>query len=217
MKFLFSTTLILVFSFTGYSQSDSATIPVRLSYFEAGPNAGNTILRWKTVCYLDYANFNIQKSTDGSNYQSINNFTADKLRCQQPFDFTDNNSGLAARVFYRITVKDIDGKAYQSKIVSVFNQGKGFAINSFAPTIISTAVNISISSSANEIIQLSLINIQGAIVKQQSIAVTKGASTHQVSMEELQKGKYLAIFQTQEGERDIPLLRYKLTRINFQQ
>jgi hypothetical protein len=202
MNFVSAAIPLLLYSFTGYSQSDSTDIPIRLSYFEAGSNAGNTTLRWKTVCFLDFANFEIQKSTDGNKYQSINSFTADKLRCQQPFDFTDNNNGLAVRVFYRITVKDIDGKAYQSKIVSVFNQGKGIAINSFAPTIVNTAVNISISSAANEIIQLSLINSQGAIVKQKSINVTKGASTHHVSMEDLQKGKYLAVFQTQGGEKN---------------
>lgn len=202
MNFVSAAIPLLLYSFTGFSQSDSTDIPIRLSYFEAGSNAGNTTLRWKTVCFLDFANFEIQKSTDGNNYQSINSFTADKLRCQQPFDFTDNNNGLAVRVFYRITVKDIDGRAYQSKIVSVFNQGKGIAINSFAPTIVHTAVNISISSAANEIIQLSLINSQGAIVKQKLITVTKGASTHQVSMEDLKKGKYLAVFQTQGGEKN---------------
>lgn len=201
MKFIISSILFLLFTFSGYSQLDSTTIPVRLSYFEAGTNAGITTLHWKTVCFLDFANFDIQKSTDGNNYQSINNFTADKLRCQQPFDFTDNNNGLAVRVFYRITVKDIDGKPYQSKIVSVFNQGNGFAINSFAPTIVNTTVNISISSSANETIQLSIINNNGAIVKQQSIVISKGASTHNVSVAELQKGKYFAIFLTQDGEK----------------
>ncbi len=202
MKFIFSIILVLLFSFTGYSQLDSATIPVRLSYFEAGSNTGNTTLRWRTVCYLDYANFEIQKSTDGNNYQLINSFTADKLRCQQPFDFTDINNGLAARIFYRINVKDIDGKAYQSKIVSVFTAGKGFAINSFSPTIINSVANISISSAANETIKLSIINFQGAIAKQQAIAVTKGAGTYLVSMSGLPKGKYLAVFQTLQGERN---------------
>lgn len=202
MKFLISSVLILLFSFSGYSQLDSATIPVRLSYFEAGINAGSTNLRWKTVCYLDFANFDIQRSTDGNDYQTINSFTANKLRCEQPFDYTDINSGLATRVFYRITVKNIDGKPYHSKIVSVFNRGKGFAINSFRPTIVNTTANISISSSANETIKLSIINNMGAVVKQQAIILMKGASTHNLSVEELQKGKYFAIFLNADGEKN---------------
>ena len=201
MKFLFSLFLFLLLAFTGYSQLDSTTIPVRLSYFEAGSGTGNTTLRWRTVCYLDFANFEIQKSIDGNNYQLISSFTADKLRCQQPFDFSDNNNGLAARIFYRINVKDIDGKAYQSKIVSVFTTGKGFAINSFSPTLINSSATISISSAANETIQLSVVNFQGAIAKQQTIAVTRGAGTYLVSMDGLPKGKYLAVFQTQQGVR----------------
>ena len=202
MKFLLSLFLLLAVAFSGYSQSDSTTIPVRLSYFEAGTGTGSTTLRWKTVCFLEFANFEIQKSTDGTNYQLINSFTADKLRCQQPFDFTDNTNGAASRIFYRINVKDIDGKAYQSKIVSVFTAGKGFAINSFSPTIINSNATISISSAANEIIQLSVINFQGIISKKQTIAVTKGAGTYQVSMNGLPAGKYLAVFQTQQGARN---------------
>jgi hypothetical protein len=208
MKFFLSTILIVVVSLTGYSQFDSTATPIRLSYFEAGTNTGSTTLLWKTVCFLDYANFDIQRSTDGSNYQSINNFTADRLRCQQPFDFTDNNNGITARLFYRITVKDIDGKPYHSKIVTVFNKGNGFAINSFAPTVVSSSVNISISSSANKTIQLSFINSMGVVEKQQAIAVTKGAATHQVSVEALQKGKYLAVFQSPGEEKNvIPFIR----------
>lgn len=201
MKFLVNSVLFLLVSFPVYSQLDSASIPVRLSYFEAGTNAGTTTLRWKTVCYLDFANFDIQRSTDGSQYQTINHFTADRLRCQQPFDFADNNSSIAVRVFYRITVKDIDGKPYHSKIVSVFNQGKGFAINSFAPTIVNSIASISISSSVNESIQLSIINNMGAVVKNQDLQIAKGASTHNISLEELQKGKYFAIFLTESGEK----------------
>lgn len=202
MKFLLSLFLLLAVAFSGYSQSDSTTIPVRLSYFEAGTGTGSTTLRWKTVCFLEFANFEIQKSTDGTNYQLINSFTADKLRCQQPFDFTDNTTGAATRIFYRINVKDIDGKAYQSKIVSVFTAGKGFAINSFSPTIINSNATISISSAANEIIQLSVINFQGIVSKKQTIAVSKGAGTYQVSMNGLPAGKYLAVFQTQQGARN---------------
>ncbi len=202
MKFLLSLFLLLAVAFSGYSQSDSTTIPVRLSYFEAGTGTGSTTLRWKTVCFLEFANFEIQKSTDGNSYKLINSFTADKLRCQQPFDFTDNTTGPATRIFYRINVKDIDGKAYQSKIVSVFTAGKGFAINSFSPTIINSNATISISSAANEIIQLSVINFQGIVSKKQTIAVSKGAGTYQVSMNGLPAGKYLAVFQTQQGARN---------------
>jgi hypothetical protein len=208
MKILLSSILIVIVTLTGYSQFDSTTTPIRLNYFNAGSHAGNTTLYWKTTCFLEYANFDIQRSTDGSNYQSINNFTADRLRCQQPFDFTDNNNGITARLFYRITVKDIDGKAYQSKIVTVFNKGNGFTINSFAPTVVSSSVNISISSSASKTIQLSFINSMGVIQKQQAIAVTKGAATYQVSVEELQKGKYLAVFQSPGEQKNIiPFIR----------
>lgn len=47
----------------------------------------------------------------------------------------------------------------------------------------------------------------GAVEKQQATAVTKGAATYQVSAEEIQKGKYLAVFQSQGEENVIPFIR----------
>lgn len=202
MKAFISFLLMLLISCTGKAQLDSATIPVRLSYFEAGTVGSTTTLRWKTVCYLEYASFEIQKSTDGVTYLLVNSFTADRLRCQQPFDYIDNNTNAASRIFYRINVGNIDGKAYQSKIISVFISGKGVAINSFSPTIVNRSANISISAGVSQVVKLSVINIQGVVVKQQAISLIKGASNYPVSMEELQRGKYQAVFETQLGERN---------------
>ncbi len=56
-------------------------------------------------------------------------------------------------------------------------------------------------------IQLLFTNRMGAVEKQQATAVTKGAATYQVSAEEIQKGKYLAVFQSQGEENVIPFIR----------
>lgn len=202
MKVLLIATTILLFSLGAHSQLDSSIVPIRVSYFEAGSTASATILKWKTACFLDYASFEIQESADGINYRTINRFTADRLRCEQPFDYTVTTI-IPGRVLYRLNVTDIAGKTYHSKIIAVFSEGKGFAVNTFAPTVVNTSVLISISAAVNENVLLSVVNMQGSIVKQQALAIPKGASTHQLSMEELQTGKYQALFQRQGGEKTV--------------
>lgn len=203
MKTTLTVILILSFSVSSLAQLDSSIIPVRLSYFEASSNATGTTLRWKSVCYLEYANFEILRSTDGTTFTPINDFTADRIRCQDPFDYTDNNISSTGQLLYKINVKGIDGKAYQSKIIAVFTKGKGIVINSFSPTLVTTSATISISSASSETIQLSVINMQGRIVKQQKVSLTKGASTHELNLAELQKGQYQAVFQQEGGEKKV--------------
>lgn len=203
LKNYFFILFLFLFAATGNTQLDSSITPIRLSYFEASSANTNTTLKWKTICYLEYASFEILKSTDGNSFQPINSFTADRIRCEQPFDYTDNNATVSGQLLYKINVKDIDGKPYQSKIIAVFTKGNGFAINSFAPTVVNNEVAISISSAVAEKIQLQIINMQGSIVKQQTLALTKGASTFNISLAEIQKGNYQAIFQTNAGEKKV--------------
>lgn len=192
----------LILTATCYAQLDSSSIPVRLSYFEASSNTGITTLNWKTACFLDFANFQIQKSVNGNPYTTINSFSADRLRCEEPFNYTDNNNNVQGRVLYRISVGDLDGKVYQSKIISVFTQGKGFAINSFLPTIVTSTINFSLSSAINENIKLMVINMQGNVLLQKTINIPKGASTQQLALDALPTGRYFAVFLSSQGEKN---------------
>ena len=202
MKNSIITITMMLLSLMGYSQLDSSIIPIRVSFFEASTTTTATTLKWKTACFLEYASFEIQQSADGINFTNINRFTADRLRCEQPFDYTVTTI-IPGKTLYRLNVTDINGKLYHSKIIAVFSENKGFAVNTFAPTVVTTSVLISLSAAVNENVLLSVINMQGSIVKQQSLSVPKGASTHQLSLDGLQAGKYQALFLRPRGEKTV--------------
>ena len=185
------------------------TVPVRIISIDAISGTNYNKLTWKTACFLEYANFEIQRSYNGENYISINSFTADRLRCLQPFDYSDYSANqIAGRIFYRLKVGDKDGKIYNSKIVSVFTHGQGIEINSFVPTIVNTSADLSISSSANDNAIITIINVQGIIVRTQKVKLNKGVNTIQLSTAELQTGKYwLSLKNSKDDLRTIPFLK----------
>lgn len=185
------------------------TVPVRISSIDAISGTNYNKLTWKTACFLEYANFEIQRSYNGENYTSINSFTADRLRCLQPFDYSDYSANqMAGRIFYRLKVGDKDGKIYNSKIVSVITHGQGIEINSFVPTIVNSSADLSISSSANDNAIITIINVQGIIVRTQKVKLNKGVNTIQLSTAELQTGKYwLSLRNSKDALRTIPFLK----------
>lgn len=126
MKKIFTILFLLIVCTSTSAQSDSNYLPVRLASFDVSANNNIAKLNWRTICYLQYANFQIQKSADGKNFTTIYSFTADKLRCRQPFDFTDSSLSNLGNVYYRINVGNIDGQFLSSAIRNVYLQERGF-------------------------------------------------------------------------------------------
>ena len=187
---VFLLTIALSCSIAANSQTAQPdSLPVRLSTLEASTNGNTARLDWKVVCFLQYAKFEIQRSANGINYNTINTFEADQLRCRQPFDFTDAN--ISGRVYYRIKVGDLDGRFAVSKTVAVSGKVNGFEINSLTPSLINTNTTLSISSATAEKAEIAIINFQGKVVKRIAINLNKGTTELPVDMISLAKGNYI--------------------------
>jgi len=126
MKKALAIAILIIGCHAASAQSDSSYYTIRLSSFDVSVTNNVTKLHWKTICFLQYANFQIQKSANGTDYNTISSFTADRLRCQQPFDFTDSSSANQGNIFYRINVGNIDGTFYNSAVRRVYLKEKGF-------------------------------------------------------------------------------------------
>lgn len=188
--FLFCVILSLTINLKAIAQnSESDSVQVRVSYFNAAQNNNKTRLNWKVVCYLSYANFEIQRSTNGVDYTTINTFSADKIRCQSPFDFDDQSR--SSRTFYRLKVGDKDGNYSASKVVVAFGKDVSFEINSILPSLVTSNVLLSISSAAADKANVFITNQQGMVVRSFSTNLTKGATELRLNCSDLAKGMYV--------------------------
>lgn len=171
------------------SQTNTDTTPIRLSSFNATSLTNNNIkLNWKVVCFLEFANFQVQRSTDGINYTTINMFQSDRLRCKQPFDYEDQNIG--GKIYYRISVGDKEGKFSTSKIVVLTGKTKPFELVSLSPSIITTNTQLNISSAIADKAQILITNAQGITVKQISTTLNTGTNYINLELSNLAKGYY---------------------------
>ncbi len=130
------------------------------------------------------------KSANGKDFTTISSFMADRLRCQQPFDYTDSSKTNQGNVFYRINVGNIDGKFYHSSVRRVYITEKGFDLISVYPTIVKSSINFSLSNSDNETFSAVIINQSGSIVKNKKLQVSKGLSNYNFETGDLSSGYY---------------------------
>ncbi len=93
-------------------------LPIELTSFVATcQNNGITLLQWKTATEVNAHYFEIQKSTNGVEFETIGIVTA-----QYPYggnySYTDNTKNESV-VYYRLKLVDVDGSFEYSKIVDV--------------------------------------------------------------------------------------------------
>lgn len=200
MKKALAIVILIIGCHAASAQSDSSYYTVRLLSFDVSVTNNITKLHWKTICFLQYANFQIQKSANGTDYNTISSFTADRLRCQQPFDFTDSLSANQGNIFYRINVGNIDGTFYNSAVRRVYLKEKGFDLIAIYPTIVTNSINFSLSNGDNATVRAVIINQSGTIVQNKKLQVPKGLSYYNFQTDNFPSGYYWLQVSNKQGE-----------------
>jgi hypothetical protein len=101
---------------TGFS-SKPIMLPVVFVSFEADRVSNGTVqLSWTTANEVNNSHFEIQRSTDGSDWTTLGTVAAGGNSVADSYTFTDENA-LAVQTMYRIQQVDLDGNSMFSKIV----------------------------------------------------------------------------------------------------
>lgn len=163
--------------FSGFYLTSKKTSPlaIKLTYFQGTQSEKKNFLSWKVVCTSSEAQFELQRSTDGgTTYKSIYAFHASKERCENPFDFTDENPA-AGKNYYRLKMVDIDSKVNYSNIVVLTQKGASFDLLSVHPNPVkneSPVLQVDAFEKENIIIVIS--DFSGRIIQKQTAMVQTG-------------------------------------------
>ncbi len=110
---------VLTASFTVES-----AMPVELSTFDLRKYQYKTHLTWSTASELNNSHFDIQRSADSRNWETIGTVQGNGTTLEpQEYDFTDREP-LPGMNYYRLWQVDYDGNFEYSKVISMdFNNG----------------------------------------------------------------------------------------------
>jgi Secretion system C-terminal sorting domain len=167
----------------------NTVLSIKINYFNASKGNGVNTLNWLASCTSTQAIFEIERSSDGRNFTSINTITATQERCAQPFTFADN-ANLTGPVYYRIKSIDIDGGAKYSATIKLGDLPKNRQLTAVLPNPVSDRAQLNISASKKDRVELSVFSIEGKMVQRNIIDLQAGTSIINLDVVNLQKGVY---------------------------
>jgi len=175
-------------------------LPITINYFNGIKNNGNHLLNWKLTCVSTAsATVEIERSSNGVNYNSVYSIFATALRCQQPFSFTDAQPAKGIN-YYRIKTTSAEGKILYSSIVSLINDTKGIEVMNIAPNpVVNGNFNLKISAAEKTAMEIVITDMQGRVVQKQSANLIAGFNNIPMHVRNLAAGTYQLFGNSSDG------------------
>jgi Secretion system C-terminal sorting domain len=172
---------------TNLGISCSGILPISFKNFTAKNNNSAVTLNWQAVSTDNSSYFEVEKSSDGNNYTALK--TVNAITGENIYSFVDNSANKG-NVFYRVKMTDADGSSKYSNIIRIQAAGKTFSLNNIYPTVVSSALNLQISSDKKAIVLLEITDVTGRLLKKQKLALNDGTVTYPVDVSSLSAGSY---------------------------
>lgn len=170
-----------------YNAPVQSTLPVKLASFTANLNNNKVDLKWATSMEKNVSHFEVERSLDGSEYNSIGVvFAYGNSDEKREYTFTDNNVNTQKQgvVYYRLRSVDIDTKSEisQVRLIHIGKMGNGTLT---AITYPNPAVNnISVTVPAawqGKTIRYEVINQSGQLMLSRQAGAASQTETFDIS------------------------------------
>lgn len=147
------------------------TLPVTFVDFSANRSNGAVQLFWNTANEMNNSHFEVERSANGSDWETIGNVAAGTTPLADSYTYTDE-AAPAAQTQYRIRQVDFDGNFLYSKVVLVGGTNTAAA----QATIVASGKTVSIfpSNISGSRLIVRVITIGGQVLQQQSFESTAG-------------------------------------------
>lgn len=183
------------------------TLPVHFISFKALNNGTYNDLSWVVDQESDLSHYEVERSTDGFNFQKIRQVTARNSAVQITYavnDFIGNNPPPV--YYYRIKSVNQDGSYVYTEVVAVRLSAKGkFEIlgNPFTNNI-----NVRYTVLQTGSLTLSLFDMNGRLLRREQLVARAGTGTYTMNnVSAIPPGMYLLSFEMDKTRTTLKVLR----------
>ena len=167
----------------------SAPLPVEWLSFDATEVSSNVLLQWKTASESGNDYFNVERSTDGTSFETIGQVQGNGTTSTiSSYTFTDYTPGQGL-IYYRLQQVDIDGQFDRSKIVPV-RIGDGVSTPQLFPNPIHDQAWLMLYANESSHSILEIMNTAGQIVSSHAVSLQEGNNTVSLQLGLLPEGVY---------------------------
>lgn len=166
------------FVFENITARGLSVLPVEISKLTAGVNNNIAGLSWNIDNAASVQQIEVQRSLDASSFNTVAQVAVNSVGAYNYQDqiFTSNT----AKVYYRIKVVETTGEVKYSTIVAVSTKATPqLQINTIATN--GSTITAQVNASENGNAKLTIFSIDGKILMQRNVMLTKGAQVLQLS------------------------------------
>jgi len=169
-------------------------LPVHLISFSANKDQAIVKINWSTSDESGMDHFEVQRSSDGRNFSTLNNLPCRNQSSLSNYAVIDNSpfKGLS---YYRLKMVDVSGDISYSGIVSVHFYGKDEI--TIYPNPVSRGQKLFIMNPAKEEFKIQFYNLAGKLVE------TINTSTGEVPFTTLQNNRGSLIYRIRNIDNEI--------------
>ncbi|RFM25762.1 T9SS type A sorting domain-containing protein [Deminuibacter soli] len=180
-----------------------------LSSFTATNQGTGNLLQWKLGTQDYITTFDVQRSGNSKDFTSIG-IVAAQTNAALPvqYNYTDAQP-LAGTNYYRLSISGSNGYRLFSDTVSVNIQPPVTRFTAYIwPNPVCTGtMNLVINAAGSGVLRLEIVSLNGSILQNELIPVTKGTIRQQVNVSRLHNGFYFAYLTSGREKFAIPFLK----------
>ncbi|MBV6513952.1 MAG: hypothetical protein FMNOHCHN_03535 [Ignavibacteriaceae bacterium] len=191
------------YPYLDWENPSGTPLPVELTSFIGRATGSNVTLQWKTATEVNNSGFNVERSSDRSNWQTLGFITGHgNSNAEKAYSFTDKNLA-PGKYHYRLKQIDTDGQYEYSDIVelAVSNAPDAYALSQNYPNPFNPSTAISFALPQASEVTLKIYNTLG-----QEVAVL-------INGETMEAGIHTKAFDA--GKLTSGVYIYKLTAGSF--
>jgi len=167
------------------------TVPVEMTFFNASLDNKKVVLNWQTASELDNEGFEVQKSSNGQTFAELGFVNSTRSTGIKDYRYVDNNP-INGINYYRLKQKDYNGNYEYSDVISVKNSNIVSPISIYPnPVSINEPVNVFVDSNNNEVAQVKVYSITGAVISSKDYSLNAGLNKVRVQTSNLAEGLYI--------------------------
>jgi lysophospholipase L1-like esterase len=169
-------------------------LPTTLTGFSAQVNNNTTLIKWHTEQQEPNTLFEIERSTNGINFETIVSLPVTESRLSANYSATDKNP-LHGKSFYRIKVTEPSQKFYSDTII-VINQNDALEISRLYKDNTSSNLIVEINLKENENVLITIVNAAGVIMQQKKQYLSTPSERVVLPIVHLATGQYFIKIST---------------------
>jgi hypothetical protein len=142
-------------------------LPVKFTGFDVARQGNNILLNWSTAEEANARHFEIQRSTNGSTWKTIDSVDAvGNSSSLQKYSYTDK-SAAGKIVYYRLRQVDLDGRYIITTVRSIKLQEGNAEVRVYASS--KNTVNVHFSEQVKSNVIIRITSMSGQVIAQHSV------------------------------------------------